>query len=47
MTGLVAGVAQAQTFDVPEGFVSEIVREPTDDGSVGAVLRVHPESGSF
>lgn len=44
--GASAGV-QAQTFDVPEGFVSEIVREPTDDGGSGAVLRVHPEDGSF
>jgi hypothetical protein len=45
--GPVVGEAQAQTFDVPEGFVSEIVREPFDDGSAGAVLRVHPETGSF
>ncbi len=47
MTLGLVGSAQAQTFEVPEGFVSEIVREPIDDGGLGAVLRVHPESGSF
>ncbi len=39
--------AQAQNFDVPEGFVSEIVREPSDEGDAGAVLRIHPDNGSF
>lgn len=43
----VIGGAQAQNFDIPEGFVSEIVREPSDEGDAGAVLRVHPDSGSF
>jgi hypothetical protein len=39
--------AQAQSFDVPEGFVSEIVRDRDVGGSVSAIQRIRPEDGAF
>ena len=43
---IAASPAMAQTFDVPDGFAREIVRESTTDGSV-AVLRIRPDDGAF
>ena len=37
--------ARAQSFDVPEGFVSEIVRD--GGGRLSAILRIRPEDGAF
>jgi len=42
-----APAASAQSFDVPDGFVSEIVREPSDIAGSSAVLRVRPDDGAF
>ena len=36
----------AQTFEIPDGFSSEIVRQSTEGGSV-AVLRIRPDDGAF
>jgi hypothetical protein len=47
---LVAGLpapARAQSFDVPEGFVSEIVRDRGVGGRLSAILRIRPEDGAF
>jgi hypothetical protein len=40
------GSASAQTFEVPDGFTSEIVRQSSGDRTV-AVLRVTPDDGAF
>lgn len=42
-----AAPVAAQTFDVPEGFQHEIVRETDAEGRHVAVLRVMPEPGAF
>ncbi len=42
-----AASAVAQTFEVPEGFQHEIVRETDAEGRHVAVLRVMPEPGAF
>lgn len=39
--------ARAQSFDVPDGFVSEIVRDRDVGGSVTAILRIRPDDGAF
>lgn len=39
--------ARAQSFDVPEGFASEIVRKSGLGADAVSVLRVRPEDGSF
>jgi len=43
---ILAAPVAAQTFEIPDGFSSEIVRQSTEGGSV-AVLRIHPDDGAF
>lgn len=43
---ILAAPVAAQTFEIPDGFSSEIVRQSTEGGAV-AVLRIHPDDGAF
>lgn len=47
MALMAGGAARAQTFDVPDGFSSEVVRESDRAGGMVSVLRVQPENGAF
>ena len=42
-----SGAAWAQSFEVPDGFMREMVRETNAEGRHVAVLRVVPEPGPF
>jgi hypothetical protein len=43
---VVTAPVAAQTFEIPDGFSSEMVRESSEGGSV-AVLRIRPDGGAF
>ena len=47
LTLFAATPAAGQTFEIPEGFQHEIVRETDAEGGHIAVLRVMPEPGAF